>query len=547
MLLVDDVHNINSQLTEFSKRFESGLFVSATVPEDLNDQLNTTAAFHYTFAQAIKDNMICDYRIVIPDIIQETDNCWPTDLSWPVSVDKEQYYSLATKAQFLVTGMILHGNRRCIAYMKSKAECEPFLKYVKQLCEEYQGYKCWTGVIIEGVNRTNRTRLREESSDKESNRFNIVATVRILDEAIDIPSCDSLFITSIGDKFSTVRTVQRVSRANRIDTDRPEKKSSIFLWVDDMNDAIYPLTLLKTSDPQFVSKIICQPIDYDSSGTSSVRERVAAKTTASQDFVSVNCTAPEEMWERKRQSWSLITRELKHQPSQSAEKGSDESNAATWASTQRNAYKKGKMSNERIEELTVTAGWSWEVDYFNDGLSNWKKECEQPSHSAEKGSLEKKAAGRATTQRRAYRRGKMSIERIEAPNTTSGWTWEIDSFNDALIHWKKECARLGDQQPSHGAEKGSDEKKAAMWLTRQRSAHKEGRMSHKHIEVLNSMAGWTWEVDYFNDGLGNWKKEYAKLRYQKPSQGVKKGSDEKRAAKWAYDQRSAYRSGEISN
>ena len=54
----------------------------------------------------------------------------------------------------------------------------------------------------------------------------IIVNVHILDEGINIPECDSVFITKPG--HNIVNIVQRMCRANRITENKT--KCQIFLW-----------------------------------------------------------------------------------------------------------------------------------------------------------------------------------------------------------------------------------------------------------------------------------------------------------------------------
>ena len=90
----------------------------------------------------------------------------------------------------------------------------------------------------------------------------ILCSVKILDECIDIPACDSIYIDSPGN--SKIRNIQRISRANRLDKNNPHKKSRIFIWADEYNDTVSMIKHLKEFDDDFKCekiKIINSNID----------------------------------------------------------------------------------------------------------------------------------------------------------------------------------------------------------------------------------------------------------------------------------------------
>jgi DNA-directed RNA polymerase subunit H (RpoH/RPB5) len=93
-----------------------------------------------------------------------------------------------------------------------------------------------------------------------SEKRQLLFSVRILDEGIDIPSCDSIFITY--PSKSKIRTIQRLNRCTRIDKANPFKIGNIFLWCDEYEEILGTLCELKEYDPFFKDKISVSNIDY---------------------------------------------------------------------------------------------------------------------------------------------------------------------------------------------------------------------------------------------------------------------------------------------
>jgi superfamily II DNA or RNA helicase len=61
---------------------------------------------------------------------------------------------------------------------------------------------------------------------KSSNKLFILLNVHVLDEGIDIPECDSVYITQPNNNMTNI--VQRMCRANRIYKNKTE--CNIYLW-----------------------------------------------------------------------------------------------------------------------------------------------------------------------------------------------------------------------------------------------------------------------------------------------------------------------------
>jgi hypothetical protein len=65
--------------------------------------------------------------------------------------------------------------------------------------------------------------------------------IHVLDEGIDIPECDSIFLTNPNNNY--INIIQRISRANRIDENNINKIANIFVWCknEDKYSQIYNL------------------------------------------------------------------------------------------------------------------------------------------------------------------------------------------------------------------------------------------------------------------------------------------------------------------
>ncbi len=124
-VLVDEVHNLigNIKLSNFINKFNDGLLLSATIPEELYETINATNVYTYNISQAIKDNYCVDYKIWIPLIILNESETIQKSIEIPENFPQNE---LCEKVLFLVTGMLKTGSRRCIVYLNSREECDTF-------------------------------------------------------------------------------------------------------------------------------------------------------------------------------------------------------------------------------------------------------------------------------------------------------------------------------------------------------------------------------------------------------------------------------------
>jgi superfamily II DNA or RNA helicase len=94
-------------------------------------------------------------------------------------------------------------------------------------------------------------------------QIDIIFSIRILDEAIDLPRCDSVFFTYPSN--SRTRSIQRVCRAVRLDERNPSKRAQVFLWCDEFDEVAETLSALRDNDAGFdtATKVRINKIDQD--------------------------------------------------------------------------------------------------------------------------------------------------------------------------------------------------------------------------------------------------------------------------------------------
>jgi superfamily II DNA or RNA helicase len=440
-LLIDEVHNAvnNLVLCEFANAFRHSLYLSATVPEELADNLDFEEVFSYNIRTAINEGVCVDYEVFVP-YIEDFEFMNENESSRVVA-------DLRTKAMYLATGILRTGKRRCIVYLANIQESLAFEREIVSVFNEYHGITIDTFQMNCNTSRTERQTMLNAfgsslgsslgssfgssfgsslgsslGSSSHYDRIKIIANVRILNEAVDIVPCDSVFITKVGDSTNDITTVQRLGRALRKDVNNPSKVAALFLWCDDYNDTLKSLQLLKQEDIEFHSKIRLLNGSYDN--TTKDRASVEEKEKKFTRFVEVKCLSLDEMWETRRQQWILFFSKKRKTPSNSV-KDPDEKRAGSWQSNMRTAYKKQKLTAERIEKLNSTEGWEWEEgDNFEANLEQWSlffsKERKNPSsHSNDPD--EKRAATWQSDMRKAYKKQKLTAERIVLLEATEGW------------------------------------------------------------------------------------------------------------------------------
>jgi superfamily II DNA or RNA helicase len=297
LIIVDEAHNRSDEMREWLTRKKKDAFllwVSATpLPQE-----DEPVLFHYSWANALRNKWICDYEILLP-ILEKKEEGDAND-------EMTEQEVLLLKARFLLIGMMRTGASRVIVYCYSKKECDEFSALFQHLCSEEMGLleqNVWISKITDEVPSKRRMEILNDFQQNNA-RLSILTSVRILDEAIDIPRCDGIYMLRVSkNKESWARTVQRMSRSNRIDPDNPHKKSSVFLWLDQTEQETLPkcLEMMRTNDPEFFKRMRC--IDINSYERTDSQEELDLleknNTIQTQSNYSVKCVSLEELKEMK--------------------------------------------------------------------------------------------------------------------------------------------------------------------------------------------------------------------------------------------------------
>lgn len=236
LFIIDEFHNISKNNlinpdNELYKLLYSNhkiLFVSATPriyeleydEEYYNfDEIFGDVIYNMNFTDAIKNKYICDYKIWIP-CINENNETLNTELSI-YKIDE----NIKAKCNFLISCLLNNGSKKCIIYCKNTEELNDMINGINELNKFY-----YLDFEINQITYKNTDKSRNEILNNFSNnkKIQLLFSIRILDECIDIPLCNSIYITHPCN--SKIRAIQRISRCLRIDKNNKFKIGNIYIW-----------------------------------------------------------------------------------------------------------------------------------------------------------------------------------------------------------------------------------------------------------------------------------------------------------------------------
>jgi superfamily II DNA or RNA helicase len=226
LIIIDEFHNIsNNMITEdndMNKLLKSTadiLFMSATPKEH---DIFGNVKYILSWDVAISNKYICDYNFYYPDnskIITKIE-----EMKFDTSIIEKTI--LINKAYYLLESIKECNIRKCIVYLKTINEADEFEKILKTLNIYFNH-----SIKVYNINYNTSNNTRNKYLTKfqyDDSYINIMCNVHILDEGIDIPSCDSIYLTHPNNNPTNI--IQRISRANRLDSSNKDKIAKIFLW-----------------------------------------------------------------------------------------------------------------------------------------------------------------------------------------------------------------------------------------------------------------------------------------------------------------------------
>jgi superfamily II DNA or RNA helicase len=222
-IIVDEFHNLsennvndsNNEINKLITRNINKVFVSAT---PIKNFMNITNIYTYEWKKAIENKYICDFNIYLPNI---------PEIKNFIEFIENNYIPLEIKmikkAYNLIKSMLFNGDKKCICYLTTIEKAYMFNKILSFIGNTFN-IEIERDQIDCNTRRTKRTEIIKNF--RNSDKLYVLLNVHVLDEGIDIPECDSVYITQPNNNI--INIVQRMCRANRIYKNKTE--CNIYLW-----------------------------------------------------------------------------------------------------------------------------------------------------------------------------------------------------------------------------------------------------------------------------------------------------------------------------
>jgi superfamily II DNA or RNA helicase len=284
--------------------------------------------YNITMTEAIENKYICDYRLWLPAIHENNE-----DLDKELSI-YEIETNMMNRCKFLYSCLCNNGSRKCIVYCRDTGDMKNMMACMQTLNEFYI-----MDIVISSISCEDSEKKRKECLKQfaASDKIHVLFNIKILNECIDIPVCDSVYISY--PPKNKITTIQRICRANRLDKQNPYKIANIYIWCDDYEEILETLSSIKEYDVMFQDKIKVNTVDFyhsqednDLQLIKKDKELVSNYTLGIKEFRLIS-------WDDKFEMLKTYIKEYKKTPS-SADKNHSIRQLGIWFIRQKQIYNK---------------------------------------------------------------------------------------------------------------------------------------------------------------------------------------------------------------
>ena len=222
IIIIDEYHNLsnNNLINEIDYMYKilqtnsSFLFMSATPHKKLAEYQNIfgTNEYNLSWETAINNKYICDYKFYYPNADKINVKITELKTNSILSNLELQKCTLLNKAYYLLECIKELKIKKVIVFLKSISESDEFSK-ILTLLNTFFTNKLVVSSIDCNTKKGERSKILSRFKNKNDS-VNILCNVHILDEGIDIPECDSVYLTH--PNYNPINFIQRISRCNRI-------------------------------------------------------------------------------------------------------------------------------------------------------------------------------------------------------------------------------------------------------------------------------------------------------------------------------------------
>ena len=489
--------------------------------------------FEYTFGQAIDDEWLTDYQVVIVGVDEPTVKA-SIDERELIAIDDDRYEDAETLASKIsvakaikdydITRMITFHNRVKDAQNFSK----DFQDILKLLTKKHKPRgMIWTDYISGQMTTKDRKLKLQQLKELSTSERGIISNAKCLSEGVDVPTLDG--VAFVDPKGSQIDIIQSVGRALRKSEEKNVGTIILPVFLNKDADEIQTiensnfkpvwdvLKALRSHDERLsdeldnirinigrrkkrIRKIFHKKILFD------LPKSFNNSFTESLQIVLVEHTTERWMF------WYGLLKNIYEGKNLTfishVQVTDDGHKIGIWVDTQRQNYKNGKLSQDRIDLLEKIPGWIWDINEYQwqEGYKNLRvyikkyKFIPPQRYVSDEGY---NLGAWVNSQRFNYKKGILSPGKIIFLEKFLEWSW--DPFEDI---WKQGYGYLKDYVIAHKKicfldYMTRDGFNLGRWINTQRQAYKKEKLDQNKVSLLENLPTWSW--DPMEDA---WKSQY---------------------------------------
>ena len=549
MIIIDEFHNLSknnvcNEEDDFYKLLISNnkfLLMSATPriyeleDDDENNNIDLgEIVYNMTFTEAIEKKYICDYRIWLPSIHE--DNSDLNELINEIGIDDIDN-ELKAKCMFLFKNLLYHGSKKCILYCQDTNNLNDIKDCIVKLNDFYA-----IDLNIQEITSETSYKNREKilTVFESSNKIELLLSIRICDECIDIPVCDSIYITY--PSSCKIRTIQRLCRCIRTDKNNKFKLGNIFLWCNDYDKILNTLSGIKEYDVLFKNKI--SVLETNFMNKKEIDEKFIEDEKLIEKYILDIKEFRQYTWHEKLEMVKQYIDKNEKRPSES-DKDKEIKQLGWWICTQQKNYKKKEaiMRKERIynewtqfmndyQEYFLSNEKIW-YDSFNKVKEYINENGKRPSNSYKNKEI-KQLASWINTQIGNYKNKETIMKNEEIYNEWTNFMNEYEEYflsNEEIwydtLNKVKEYIDENSKRPSN-SDKNKEIKQLASWISNQQKNYKKKEQIMKNEEIFNEWTQFMNEYEeYFLSNEDIWLNIFNKVKDYIDKNGKKPSNSDK--------------------
>jgi superfamily II DNA or RNA helicase len=534
--------------------------------------------FHcLTFAQAIEQNLLTDYRVIIVGVDDATSKQWAKDGRY-VSRDGKKtdartlagQIGLAKVVKSYDLTKIISFHSRVKAAQEFSVEFPDVVKWMPSRERPKGEFDCQ--YVSGDMSARDRKKRLDAMASASEGHIALVANARCLAEGVDVPNLDG--VAFVDPRKSEVDIIQAVGRAIRLSPGKEIGTIVLPVFIDTnddpeqvLNQSVFKpiwdvLKALRSHDAELSQQLDELRRNKGKTGAlGSIPNKIIIDLPTSvgvdfaEKFNAQLVDATTESWEWWFGKLEEYVRQNNDALVPDAHKTSDGIALGRWVGTQRANYNRGQLSPKRIALLDsqnfvwdpLEAEWQKNFAALEEYVRENDDSLVPKTHKTSDGIILGRWVG---TQRANYNRGQLSPKRIELLKSQKGWSWDpIQAIRGSWEWWfgkLEEYVRENNDALVPQRHKTPDGITLGRWVGKQRTAYNKGKLSKERIELLDSQ-NFVWDVEE-----ADWQQNFAALEeYVRENNGALVPAIHKTTAgialgSWVRHQRTNYKQGKLS-